>query len=99
LILSSSAPLAAGPFQKRDGHPQQGVNQAIEALAPAGRCWHERAMNPGSKVRLGGGCLLSLSILVGVIGGTLLRQPSIGFLAGLGAGILLLALVWLLNRR
>jgi hypothetical protein len=55
-------------------------------------------MTPGSKVRLAGGCLLSLSILAGVIAGTLLRQPSIGFLAGLGAGLLLVALVWLLDR-
>ena len=46
-----------------------------------------------------GGALLALSILAGVIAGTLLRQPSIGFLAGLGAGILLLAIVWLLERR
>jgi hypothetical protein len=55
-------------------------------------------MTPGSNARLAGGCLLSLSILIGVVAGTLLRQPSIGFLAGLGAGLLLIALVWLLDR-
>ena len=46
-----------------------------------------------------GGALLAFSILAGVVAGTLLRQPSIGFLAGLGAGTVLLALVWLLDRR
>lgn len=56
-------------------------------------------MKSAPNVRLAGGCLLSLSILAGVAAGTLLRQPSIGFLAGLGAGLVLLALVWLVDRR
>ena len=46
-----------------------------------------------------GGCLLALSILAGGIAGVAWRQPSIGLLAGLGAGLLLLVLVWLLDRR
>ena len=45
-----------------------------------------------------GGALLAGSILIGVVAGTLLRQPSIGFLAGLGAGLVLLAAVWLWDR-
>ena len=56
-------------------------------------------MTSGSKAQMAGGCLLFLSILIGVAGGVLLRQPSIGFLAGLGTGIVALALVWLLDRR
>jgi len=55
-------------------------------------------MRPGSPIRLAGGFLLALSILAGVVVGTIYRQPSIGFLAGLGAGLALLALVWLLDR-
>ena len=50
------------------------------------------------KIPLAGGALLALALLSGVIVGTVYRQPSIGFLAGLGAGLLLLALVWLADR-
>jgi hypothetical protein len=46
-----------------------------------------------------GGALLAAAILVGVVAGIFLRQPSIGFLAGLGAGLLLLGAVWLSDRR
>lgn len=46
-----------------------------------------------------GGFLLALSLLVGVIGGSMLGQPSIGFLAGLGIGLAAVALLWLMDRR
>jgi hypothetical protein len=46
-----------------------------------------------------GGALLAFAILAGVIGGALLRQPSLGFLIGLGVGLALLGLVWLADRR
>lgn len=46
-----------------------------------------------------GGALLAFSVLAGTIAGVVLHEPSIGFLAGLGAGLLLLALVWLIDRR
>lgn len=45
-----------------------------------------------------GGCLLAFSLIVGVVGGAYSHQPSIGFLAGLGAGLLLLLAVWLFDR-
>ena len=45
-----------------------------------------------------GGALLAASILLGVVGGILARQPSLGFLAGLAIGLLLLGAVWLLDR-
>ena len=55
---------------------------------------------PGSrKFPLAGGALLALSIVVGTIAGSAYLQPSIGFLAGLGVGVLLLVLVYLLDRR
>jgi len=56
-------------------------------------------MEPAPRFPLAGGCLLAASILVGVAAGMLYRQPSIGFLAGLGVGCLLLAFVWLFDRR
>lgn len=46
-----------------------------------------------------GGVLLALAIVVGVIGGGLLGQPSIGFLVGLAVGVLLVALVWFTDRN
>jgi hypothetical protein len=46
-----------------------------------------------------GGVLLALSILAGAVIGIFAHQPSIGFLAGTGIGLLLLVLVWLLDRR
>ena len=56
-------------------------------------------MKSGSQVRLAGGCLLAASILAGVVVGAVYREPSIGFLVGLGAGLALLGLVWLIDRR
>ena len=50
------------------------------------------------KMPLAGGALLALSLLAGTIAGVVLGQPSVGFLAGLGGGLLLLALVWLADR-
>jgi hypothetical protein len=48
---------------------------------------------------MAGGSLLALSMVAGVVIGTLNAQPSIGFLVGLGVGALLLLLVFLLDRR
>jgi hypothetical protein len=45
-----------------------------------------------------GGFILALSILVGAIGGAALHQSSIGFLAGLGVGVVLALLIWVLDR-
>jgi hypothetical protein len=46
-----------------------------------------------------GGALLALSIVAGAVTGVFLGQPSIGFLAGTGIGLVLLGLVWLADRR
>ena len=48
---------------------------------------------------MAGGSLLAFSIIGGAVAGVIVGQPSIGFLAGTGIGILLLVLVWLLSRR
>lgn len=55
-------------------------------------------MNPKYRP-LAGGCLLAGAILAGAVAGLAFREPSIGLLAGLGAGIVLLALVWLIDFR
>ncbi|HWH22649.1 MAG TPA: hypothetical protein VNT25_05075 [Allosphingosinicella sp.] len=53
---------------------------------------------PRKRDPMAGGFLLAAAIIIGVIGGGLLGQPSIGFLAGTGVGLLLLGLVWYLDR-
>lgn len=46
-----------------------------------------------------GGSILAISIIAGTIAGTIVRQPSIGFLIGTAAGVLLAVLFWLHERR
>lgn len=46
-----------------------------------------------------GGFLLALGVIVGVIGGGLLGQPSLGFLVGLGIATLLVIILWIGDRR
>jgi hypothetical protein len=53
----------------------------------------------GGRYTQAGGFILALSILVGAIVGAVLHQSSIGFLAGLGTGVALALLIWLLDRR
>jgi hypothetical protein len=48
---------------------------------------------------MAGGSLLALSLVGGVVIGTAYGEPSIGFLVGLGLGMLFLLLVWMLDRR
>jgi len=46
-----------------------------------------------------GGSLLAISLIAGTVIGTVNREPSLGFVIGLGIGLALLLLVWLLDRR
>lgn len=48
---------------------------------------------------MAGGFLFAISIIAGLVVGTIYREPSIGMLAGVGIGIALMVLVWLLDRR
>ena len=57
------------------------------------------ASPPTNRAPKAGGFLLAMGIIAGVIVGGLLGQPSIGFLAGLGVGLALVALIWLADRR
>ena len=46
-----------------------------------------------------GGFILAVSIIAGTVVGVVVGQPSIGFLAGTGTGLLLALLFWLAERR
>jgi hypothetical protein len=45
------------------------------------------------------GSVLAISIIAGAVAGVIVGQPSIGFLVGLGAGVLIALLFWLNERR
>jgi hypothetical protein len=53
----------------------------------------------GRKDPRAGGSLLAVCIIAGAIGGTIGGQPSVGFVAGFGAGLIILAFVWLTDRK
>ena len=56
-------------------------------------------MTKAAKSQRAGGVLLAGSILAGAVGGAFFfGEPSLGFLAGLGVGLALLGLVWVLDR-
>jgi hypothetical protein len=46
-----------------------------------------------------GGSLLAISIIVGTVAGTIARQPSVGFLVGLAAGLVMLGYIFLADRK
>jgi hypothetical protein len=56
-------------------------------------------MDSRTKYTQAGGSILAISIIAGTVAGVIVRQPSIGFLVGTGAGILLTVLFWLNERR
>lgn len=47
---------------------------------------------------IAGGALLSLSLIAGTVIGVIRGQPSLGFIAGLGAGLVLMLIVALIDR-
>jgi hypothetical protein len=56
-------------------------------------------MEDGRNLSRSGGCLLAFSVVAGTAIGTILGQPSIGFLAGSALGLALVLTVFLLDRR
>ncbi len=47
----------------------------------------------------GAGAIIAGAIIAGVIAGVIMRQPSIGFLAGAGVGVLIALLLYLRDRK
>ena len=72
----------------------------IVALEPAdGRCHRHFMTRPTRSFSRAGGSLLAISIIVGTVAGTIARQPTIGFLVGLAAGLVMLGYVFLADRK
>lgn len=98
--------LACGRCERADGHAQHRVNHDRQAstgenplAARKGRC-HGAPMTASPKrTPMAGGALLAGSILLGPVIGAFFGQPSIGLLAGFGFGLVLLLVVWLVDRR
>ena len=78
---------------------ERGVHQ-LSRLAEAGGKCHGAGMNGIRKsAPRGGGAIIASAIIAGVIGGIIAGQPSMGFLAGAGMGVLIALLLWLKDRR
>jgi hypothetical protein len=58
--------------------------------------WRAMAQGKSSEAA---GSILAISIITGVVGGTVAGEPSIGFLVGTFTGILLALLFWLWERK
>ena len=56
-------------------------------------------MDRRGRYKQAGGSILAISIIAGTVAGVIVGQPSIGFLVGTAAGLLLLFLFWLHERR
>ena len=56
-------------------------------------------MNAPGKGTQAGGSLLALSIIVGTIAGSVAGEPSMGFVVGAAAGVLIAVLLWLRDRK
>jgi hypothetical protein len=56
-------------------------------------------MNDRTPLPRAGGALLFGAIVIGTLAGAFAGALSVGMFAGFGVGLVLLALVWLLDRR
>ncbi|AQR73723.1 hypothetical protein [Sphingomonas sp. LM7] len=53
---------------------------------------------PPSRTPMAGGFLLAVSLIAGTVIGAGQGQASIGLVSGLGVGLVLLVIVWLIDR-
>jgi hypothetical protein len=68
----------------------------LGAVAAIPRACDARAMTQRSPTA--GGFPIAAGAILGTIGGLVARQPTIGFLAGLGLGVLVAVAIWLKGR-
>lgn len=53
---------------------------------------------PTRRGPIAGGAILSLTLIIGAIGGAFVRQPTLGLLIGLVAGAAACGLIWWRDR-
>lgn len=79
--------LASGPAAGRwRGGTERGTSTAMEPRR-------------SPRTPLAGGMPIALGAILGALSGGLYRQPTIGFLVGLGIGVAVALAVWLIDRR
>jgi hypothetical protein len=69
------------------------------SMESGGESCHGPHMDSKGRYNRAGGSILAISIIAGTVGGVIAGQSSIGFLVGTGAGLLLVALIWLKDRK
>lgn len=52
-----------------------------------------------SRPRLAGGIFIALGLLIGVIGGIAMNEPSAGMVVGLAIGSAIAVIIWLSDRK
>jgi hypothetical protein len=52
-----------------------------------------------SQPRLAGGIFIAFGLLIGAIGGVAMDQPSAGAVIGMGIGIIIAVVVWIIDRK
>jgi uncharacterized membrane protein len=56
------------------------------------------ASKPPRKTPLAGGFVIAFGAIAGAVYGLIHRQPTIGLLAGIGIGVAISVLLWLISR-
>ncbi len=54
---------------------------------------------PPTRAPIGGGFLFVVALMLGLGFGAVRGEPTIGFLAGAGVGVVILIVLWLMGRR
>ena len=82
------------------GHSRHNENGHHSKLAQNDTTWHMRTMQKQtSNASRAGGAIIAFLTLAGALTGVKMGQPSIGMIAGFGAGVLIAIGLFLYDRR
>lgn len=70
----------------------------LNSLFTMPECWHGRCMASDRNIQAPG-VILAGAIILGAVGGVIVGESSAGFLIGLAAGLIVVGLYWLRQRR
>jgi hypothetical protein len=90
--------LARAGCEKAHRRRERRVHQLLLARAAMG-CQGAGMNDKGKRAPQAGGAFIAGAIIAGVVGGSILGQPSIGFLVGATVGAAAALLMWLRERR